>query len=203
MKYAILGAGGMAREIREILVDQDVPIQHIEFFVDASFKDDFPNAREISELTSRSLEESRIVLGVGSGELRATWLTKHPKFFDLLHTVISPFANVGQRVVVGPGGVIGHGCILTCDVSLGKCAQLNIQTSLSHDVTAGDFFTSGPKTTLAGNVTIGHRVTLGAASTVLPGVSICDDVVVGAGAVVTKDITEPGTYVGVPAKRIS
>ena len=74
---------------------------------------------------------------------------------------------------------------------------------VSHDVTVGDFFTSGPKTTLAGSVTVGHRVTLGAASTLLPGVSICDDVVVGAGAVVNKDITEPGTYVGVPAKRIS
>lgn len=203
MKYAILGAGGMAREIREILVEQDVPAQHIEFFVDASFKDDFPNAREISELTSRSSEEFRIVFGVGSGELRATWLTNHPILFDQLHTVISPCAIVGHRVAIGPGGVIGHGCILTCDVSLGKCAQLNIQTSLSHDVTVGDFFTSGPKTTLAGNVTIGHRVTLGAASTILPEVTICDDVVVGAGAVVTKDINEPGTYIGVPAKRIS
>lgn len=203
MKYAILGAGGMAREIREILVEQDVPAQHIEFFVDASFKDDFPNAREISELKTSPPEEFQIVLGVGNGELRAAWLTNHPKFFDLLHTVISPCANVGRRVAIGQGGVIGHGCILTCDVSLGKCAQLNIQSSLSHDVTAGDFFTCGPKTTLAGNVTIGHRVTLGAASTVLPGISICDDVVVGAGAVVTKDINEPGTYVGVPAKRTS
>ena len=193
----------MAREIREILVDQDVPVQNIEFFVDASFRDDFPNSREISELTSKSFEEFRIVLGVGNGELRATWLTNHPKLFKLLHTVISPCATVGQGVTVGPGGVIGHGCILTCDISIGKCAQLNIQTSLSHDVTVGDFFTSGPKTTLAGNVAIGHCVTLGASSTVLPGVSICDDVVVGAGAVVTKDISEPGTYVGVPAKRIS
>jgi len=33
-------------------------------------------------------------------------------------------------------------------------------------------------------------------------VTVCDDVVIGAGAVVTKDITEPGTYVGNPAKKI-
>ncbi len=203
MKYAILGAGGMAREIREILIEQGVPVEHIEFFVDASFKVDYPNSREISELESTTHEALRIFMGVGSGELRETWFKNNPSFVKHLQPLIAPSATLGQRVTLGPGGVIGHGCILTCDVSLGKCAQLNIQSSLSHDVTVGDFFTSGPKSTLAGNVTIGHRVTLGAAATVLPDVSICDNVVVGAGALVTKDITEPGTYVGVPAKRIS
>ena len=203
MRYAILGAGGMAREVREILVEQGVPGEHIEFFVDASFKVDYPNSREISELESIPLEALHIVMGVGSGELRETWFRSNPRFVNHLHSLIASSATLGERVTLGPGGFVGHGCILTCDVSLGKCAQLNIQTSLSHDVTVGDFFTSGPKTTLAGSVTVGHRVTLGAASTLLPGISICDDVVVGAGAVVNKDITEPGTYVGVPAKRIS
>ena len=33
-------------------------------------------------------------------------------------------------------------------------------------------------------------------------VTVCDDVVIGAGSVVTKDITEPGTYVGNPARRL-
>jgi serine acetyltransferase len=32
--------------------------------------------------------------------------------------------------------------------------------------------------------------------------SICDDVIIGAGAVVLSNITEKGTYVGIPAKRI-
>jgi len=36
-------------------------------------------------------------------------------------------------------------------------------------------------------------------ATILP-VTICDHVAVGAGAVITKDITEPGFYVGNPAR---
>ncbi len=48
---------------------------------------------------------------------------------------------------------------------------------------------------------IGNRVSIGSNATILP-VSICDDVVIGAGAVVTKDITEPGVYVGNPARRV-
>jgi len=33
-------------------------------------------------------------------------------------------------------------------------------------------------------------------------VTIADDVVIGAGSVVTKDIIEPGSYVGNPARRL-
>ena len=48
---------------------------------------------------------------------------------------------------------------------------------------------------------LGNKVYVGSNSSILP-VSICDDVVIGAGSVVTKDITEPGTYAGNPAVRL-
>jgi acetyltransferase-like isoleucine patch superfamily enzyme len=48
---------------------------------------------------------------------------------------------------------------------------------------------------------LGNKVYIGSNSTMLP-VSICDDVVIGAGSVVTKDITESGTYAGNPARRL-
>ena len=51
------------------------------------------------------------------------------------------------------------------------------------------------------STTIGDRVSIGTNATIMP-VTICDDVVIGAGAVVTKSITEPGLYAGVPARRI-
>jgi len=48
---------------------------------------------------------------------------------------------------------------------------------------------------------LGNKVYVGSNSSILP-VSICDDVVIGAGSVVTKDITESGTYAGNPAARL-
>lgn len=48
---------------------------------------------------------------------------------------------------------------------------------------------------------IGNKVYIGSNSSILP-VSICDDVVIGAGSVVTKNITESGTYAGNPARKI-
>ena len=43
----------------------------------------------------------------------------------------------------------------------------------------------------------------GAGSTVIDHISICDNVMIGAGAVVVKDIMESGTYVGIPARKVS
>ena len=61
---------------------------------------------------------------------------------------------------------------------------------------------AGGDSSLWKSTQIGDRVSIGSNATVLP-ITICDDVVIGAGAVVTKDITQTGTYVGNPARRLS
>ena len=50
---------------------------------------------------------------------------------------------------------------------------------------------------------MGDNVVIGANSVVVGPVDICDNVVVGAMSLVNRSITEPGTYVGIPAKRIN
>ena len=50
---------------------------------------------------------------------------------------------------------------------------------------------------------LGDNVVIGANTVVVGPVDICDNVVVGAMSLVNRPITEPGTYVGIPAKRIS
>ena len=51
-------------------------------------------------------------------------------------------------------------------------------------------------------VVIKDNVQLGAGAIVLPGVEICSNIIVGAGALVTKNLEEPGVYVGQPARKI-
>ena len=53
-----------------------------------------------------------------------------------------------------------------------------------------------------GCIRVGNNVFIGSKVTILPNVSICDNVFIAAGALVTKSITEPGIWGGVPAKRI-
>lgn len=49
----------------------------------------------------------------------------------------------------------------------------------------------------------GDNVVIGANSVVVGPLDICDDVVVGAMSLVNRSITEPGVYVGVPARKIA
>ena len=49
---------------------------------------------------------------------------------------------------------------------------------------------------------LGANVFVGANSCINPGVSVCDDVIIGSGSIVINDISKPGSYVGIPAKRL-
>jgi len=50
---------------------------------------------------------------------------------------------------------------------------------------------------------LGSNIVIGTNTVVMGPVRICDDVVIGAMSLVNKDIIEPGTYVGCPARKIS
>ncbi len=55
---------------------------------------------------------------------------------------------------------------------------------------------------VSGKIIIGNNVQIGAGAIVLQGVNICDNVILGAGSILTKNIDEPGIYVGNPAIKL-
>ena len=66
----------------------------------------------------------------------------------------------------------------------------------------GDYAHLAPGCTLGGDVTLGEVAFLGIGARVIPGIRIGRWSVIGAGSVVTKDIPDNCTAVGVPAKVI-
>lgn len=121
--------------------------------------------------------------------------------------------KIGNDVFVGPFVEIQR------DVTIGDRTRIQSHTFVCELVDIGadcfiahgvmfinDLFqigTPAPKDRkdLWASTKIGNHVSIGSNATILP-VTICDHVVIGAGAVVTKDITEPGIYVGNPARMI-
>ena len=111
---------------------------------------------------------------------------------------IGPFVEIQKGVRIGKRSRIqSHAFICELVVIADDCF-------ISHGAMfINDLFaTGGPacgKQELWRRTQIGNRVSIGTNATILP-VTICDGVVIGAGAVVTKDINEPGIYVGNPAR---
>ena len=79
---------------------------------------------------------------------------------------------------------------------------LNIGCTIAHDsVILGNSFL-GPRVVLSGYVEVGHRCFLGVNTTVIDNIKINNDIQTGAGCVVIENLTLPGLYVGLPAKKI-
>lgn len=111
---------------------------------------------------------------------------------------IGPFTEIQKGVVVGEKTKIQSHSFICELVSIGHHCFVGHGVMFINDVFSEGGPAAGDKTKWKAT-RIGNHVSIGSNATLLP-VSICDHVVIGAGAVVTKDITEPGTYAGNPAR---
>jgi sugar O-acyltransferase (sialic acid O-acetyltransferase NeuD family) len=105
-------------------------------------------------------------------------------------------------VSIGKGSALCAGSIIVCNSTIGDHFQINLNSTVGHDTHIGDFVTISPGVNISGDCTIGNRVFFGTNSCCREKLTICDDVTIGMGAVVVKDITEPGTYIGCPARKV-
>lgn len=120
--------------------------------------------------------------------------------------------KIGDNVFIGPfveiqkDVSIGNNCKIQSHSFICELVNIGNYCFIGHGVMfINDLFTNGGPARgnkeLWKNTTVGNHVSIGSNATILP-VSICDNVVIGAGAVVTKNISESGTYVGNPAHKI-
>jgi acetyltransferase-like isoleucine patch superfamily enzyme len=111
---------------------------------------------------------------------------------------IGPFVEIQRDVV------IGKRCRIQSHVFICELVTIGDDCFISHGAMfINDLFVAGGpakgQRNLWRSTKLGNEISIGTNATILP-VAICDRVVVGAGAVVTKDLTEPGVYVGNPAR---
>ena len=191
MKLALFGYGGHAREAA-CQIEQEVT-----FFVDDKYANDV--AKPISEFNP---EEYMIIVAVADSKDRADIVAKLPKetkYFTFIHPSVH---IMDDNIQVGVGSFIGANSILTTNIKLGNHTLLNRGNHIGHDSVAGDFFSMMPNAVVGGNVTLGDNVYLGSCSNIREKINITSDVLIGMNAAVVKDITESGTYVGVPTQKI-
>jgi UDP-N-acetylbacillosamine N-acetyltransferase len=196
-KIVIFGCGGHSRSVTDVLLSGNPGASLV--FVDDHARDGeqiygFHVHREYV------LGDERFFLAIGDNEARKRKLEETGE--KNLISVISGTAHRGHRSTVGSGCFIGNFCHIGPEAIIGKNTILNTASVIEHEVAIGSHCHIGPNATISGRCTIGDLVFVGVGATVKDYLSICANVIIGAGATVVKNITEPGTYVGTPARRI-
>ncbi len=200
MNICIFGAGASARETYWIAKRCG---HHVDALLDLHDGGNYDTVPILNEERFNP-EKHKAVIAVGSSVLRKQIVERiTQKYGSVFISVIDPSVILlSPNIEIGIGAVIAPGCVLTSDIKIGDYCQLNVSTSIMHDVRAGDFFTTAPGVRINGRVAIGHMVTFGSNATTKEHISICSNVVIGAGACAVNDILEAGTYVGIPAKKM-
>jgi sugar O-acyltransferase (sialic acid O-acetyltransferase NeuD family) len=207
----IVGAGGLGREIA-LLVTQlnevEEPIWDLRGFYDdrapaTPTVGGLPYLGTIAELnaTTRPLA---VAVAVGSSASRAAVVSRlaspQLSFPALVHPQVA--LQPAQRIALGEGCLVQRGCILTCDITLGRFVLLNLGCTLGHDSVLEDFCSLMPHANVGGAAHLETGVYLGTNVTVIHQVRVGAQTTVGAGAVVVRDLPAGCTAVGVPAKAI-
>lgn len=117
-------------------------------------------------------------------------------------TVIHPSAVVSLHAQVGIGTVVMPQAVINAGAAVGSHCIINTGAIVEHDCILGDFVHISPSAALGGTVSVGAETHIGIGACVRNNITICGGCTVGAGAAVVKHISVPGTYAGVPARRL-
>jgi UDP-3-O-[3-hydroxymyristoyl] glucosamine N-acyltransferase len=102
---------------------------------------------------------------------------------------------IGDNVEIGSSCTIDRGAL--GDTQIHDGVKLDNQVHIAHNVSLGENSAIAACCAIAGSTSIGKNLQMGGLSGILGHLSICDDVLIGAHTLVTKNIDNPGNYVGI------
>jgi len=202
----IIGAGGHGRETLDIAEALALSVRG---FVSDTLTDaetlarrGVPHLGSLHDLlASDQLDPTwRYVIGIGSGETRRRIQTEIGTTIQAASALLHPTVSTGADNQLDDGVLAAAGARITTNVHVGRHTHLNVNAVVSHDCRLGAYVTLSPGVMLNGNVTVGDGAFFGTGAIVLPGVTIGANTTIGAGAVVTRDVADGATVVGVPAR---
>lgn len=126
------------------------------------------------------------------------------KHYDKLINIIAPTATVlDPELLRGNGIFIGHEAFVGAKVEVYDNVIINTKCIVEHNSIVNSHCNIAPASVILGSVILQRGAYIGASVTIKQLINVAPWAVIGAGAVVVKNIEDDGTYVGVPACKLS
>ncbi|HET7821760.1 MAG TPA: acetyltransferase [Ornithinibacter sp.] len=197
--WALVGAGGHARVLHDVLVRSGATVVAVSgdsrgpAWGVPVLDDD-----ELANLVART--GGVVALGVGD-ETRRTRLLEWALARGLpLPPLVASTATVAGSATLGAGTVVLEHAHVGPSARLGRGVVVNTAAVVEHDVVVGDGSHVAPAAVLLGAAEVGAGTLVGSGARVLPGIRVGDRAVIGAGAVVVADVPDDAVVTGVPAR---
>ncbi len=200
MKLVIIGAGGHAKVVADTA--QLAGWQVLGFAddnLDAALFG-LPHLGKPSNLEPP--KDVHVTIAIGSNLVRQKLDLALSSHFSWA-TVIHPKAILSSRAILQAGTVVFAGAVIQADAVIGQHCIVNSSASIDHDCKIADYCHVAPNATLTGGVTLETGVFIGAGSVVIPNKHIGAWSTLGAGSVCVENLDSNGTFVGIPAKRLT
>jgi sugar O-acyltransferase (sialic acid O-acetyltransferase NeuD family) len=212
-RIAIVGAGGMAREMASALhwINRSEPrFEFLGYLVSDLSRLGDRDSREsvigdFSWVEKHRSSVDALAIGIGTPAVRLKLSQQLSRAFPDMEwpVIVHPTAVVDyDSALLGEGAFIGARCVSTVNVELEPFVLCNFGTTIGHETSIGRGSVVNPGANLSGGVVIEDDVLIGTGAQVLQYLKVGSGATVGAGAVVTRDVPEKTTVVGVPAREM-
>lgn len=213
MGLIILGAGGLAREVLQLVDDiclsafrpDLIPLGFID--EDTNNHDNLIHNLPVLggfDYLLGAPATTKLAMGVGFPRIRKKFVQNLEEMglkFEF-PVLVHPAACVGKNVLFLDGVQVMMHNSVTVDITVGKYCLINQGCSIGHDTVIEDFACLSPHCVISGHTHIGEGADLGSNVVTKPGTRIGAWSVVGLQSGVVKDIPEKVVAVGCPAKPI-
>ena len=194
MKLTIIGASGHGKVCADIA--EKTGYDEIEFLDDNISLQTCGKWPVVGCVEKANSIQNDLFVAIGNSDIRKKMMNR--KCVTLIH----PNAVIADDVSIGDGTVVMAGAVINPGARIGRGVIVNTCSSIDHDCVVGDFVHVSVGAHLCGTVTVGEGTWIAVGASIINNLNICSGCTIGAGAVVIRDLSEPGTYVGVPVRKI-